>query len=381
MRYRCVIAVVLILTLTVFGVSGSGISVEQAVEGMAELTSSAKAAVVYCCNNNSVLVGKNADMPLPIASTTKIMTAIVALENIQMDKIISVDEQACGTEGSSIYLYKNEPISVRDLMYGLMLESANDAAVAIAIAASGSVEDFVELMNQKARTLGMENTHYTNPHGLDDDEHYSSARDLAILMDYAMENDEFRTITSTYKYTSQMAESEQQRAFYNHNRLLKSCNGVIGGKTGYTQKSGRCLVSVAKRNKITLCCVTLNDNDDWQDHASMYDMGFSCYKAETLPQEEFTFSVIGGVRDTVTALAAETEVVFENSYSPNNEVKVIHNDFYYAEIKESDILGYICYYNKGREVLRREIIATEGVERMTYKSIIEKIFGFIKGIF
>lgn len=206
-----------------------------------------------------------------MASTTKIMTAIVAIENMPTDYIVTVPKEAVNIEGSSIYLYEGEKITCLDLLYGLMLESGNDAAAAIAIAVGGTMERFVMLMNEKARELGLKNTHFANPHGLSCEDHYTSAADLARITDYALGNQLFAEIVSTKRYTA----CEGSRYYVNHNRLLFSYDGMIGVKTGYTIASGRCLVTAARRNGRTLIAVTLNDYYCSADHARMLDTGFA----------------------------------------------------------------------------------------------------------
>ena len=237
---------------------------------------SARAAALYEPKSDTFLYTKNENQRLGMASTTKIMTALVALENAELEKVIRVDDRAVGIEGSSIYLKENEELSIEALIYSLMLRSANDAALALAYEISGSVEEFSRLMNEKAEGLGLTDTSFTNPHGLDNKDHYTSARDLAILTAAALKNEKFKEIVSTYKITIQSSTTE--RLLVNHNKLLTGYDGCIGVKTGYTKKSGRSLVSAAERNGVTLISVTIDDPDDWIDHKKMLDYGFSRYK-------------------------------------------------------------------------------------------------------
>ncbi len=227
-------------------------------------------------DTGAVLHSHNADKRSLIASTTKIMTALVVLEHCDVEREFCVPIEATGIEGSSMYLKPNEVLTIRQLLYGLMLQSGNDAAVALALACSGSVESFVALMNQQAQKLRLANTHFENPNGLDGETHYSTATDLAKLTSYALKNPEFAKIVSTKNIRI------GERCLTNHNRLLWSVDGAIGVKTGYTKAAGRILVSAAKRNGRTLVAVTICDGNDWKDHAALYDYGFSCYEERIL---------------------------------------------------------------------------------------------------
>lgn len=245
-----------------------------AVIPLAPIVSAKATAVVD--QYGMAVYSENADEKLPMASTTKIMTAFVALENADTSLLVKIPSEAVGIEGSSAYLLKNEILTLEDLLYALMLQSANDAATAIAIAIGGSVEGFVEMMNQKADDLGLESTHFTNPHGLDDDDHYSSASDLAKIMLFAMKNEKFATIVGSKHYHSKPQEG-LERSFTNHNKLLWRDGGFVGGKTGYTQRTGRCLVSVTDVDGLSFIAVTLNDPNDWSDHEKLHTYARNLY--------------------------------------------------------------------------------------------------------
>lgn len=243
--------------------------------------SEAESALLYDANTDTVLFSKNSQKRLPMASTTKIMTAIVALEWADPDEIITIPPNAVGIEGSSCYLKEAEQLSLRSLLYALLLQSANDAATAIALHIAGSIEGFSLLMNCKAAELGLTNTHFDNPHGLDSQTHYTTALDLAHLADYCMENREFQEIWSTVTIQIPLSETEKAdhiRTLYNHNRLLRSYPPCVGGKTGYTMRCGRCLVSAAEQNGHHLIAVTLNCRHDWTDHVRLYEYGFSQFQ-------------------------------------------------------------------------------------------------------
>lgn len=242
---------------------------------------SGQAAILMEQSSGRVLYSKNEHQPLKIASITKIMTAILAIESGKLDETVTVSKRAEGTEGSSLYLVAGEKLTLRDLVYGLMLRSGNDAAIAIAEHVGGSVEGFVFLMNEKAEEIGMSNTLFRNPHGLDTDEdHLSSAYDMALLTQYAMENEEYREISSTKDYRS---KGDKVRVFHNKNRLLtEKYSYSTGGKTGYTKLAKRTLVSTASKDGLDLIAVTLNAPDDWDDHMHMFNWGFEHYSLERL---------------------------------------------------------------------------------------------------
>lgn len=289
-----------------FMVFASGIDLTAAAVLPLEPNHSAKAAVIVDSHGRCIYA-QNAEEKLPMASTTKIMTALVALENAADSLEVTVHPEAVGVEGSSAYLVKNERMKLSDLLYALMLQSANDAASAISIAVGGSVDKFVDMMNQKAVNLGLESTHFANPHGLYDVDHYSSAADMAKIMVEAMRNDIFADIVSTKKYTF-TSESGIERTFVNHNRLLWTLDGCIGGKTGYTQKAGRCLVSATKFGDIFFVAVTLSDGNDWRDHETLHNYARSLYQTRVLADTGTEFGsilIIGGNSDSVTLVSRE----------------------------------------------------------------------------
>ncbi len=233
----------------------------------AEVSVSARAAILYDCDRGVALYEKNADEEHLIASTTKIMTAVVALEQARLDDTVTV-AQSHMVEGSSMYLKPGESVTVEKLLYGLMLCSGNDAALALADHCGGGVDNFVALMNEKAGELGMVNTSFENPNGLDGEHHHSTARDMALLAAYAAEDPTFRRICSTKSVKIEGWTME------NHNRLLKELDGCIGMKTGYTKAAGRTLVTVCERDGRRLAAVTLHDGNDWADHKALYTWGF-----------------------------------------------------------------------------------------------------------
>lgn len=247
---RCALACVVVVLVACFFMQGS-------TNVSAEVDFDAKAAIVMESTSRRVLQEKNADQRLPMASTTKIATALMVIKCCaDLDEIITVPAEACGIEGSSAYLCEGERLSVTDLLYGLMLRSGNDCAVALAIAVCGNVSDFVARMNCIAAELGCSNTHFVNPHGLHDDMHYTSARDLAIITCEAYKYDLFAAITSARSY--RVTTDESNKVFVNKNKLLGRYELADGVKTGYTKRAGRCFVGSASRNGMRLIAVVLN---------------------------------------------------------------------------------------------------------------------------
>ncbi|MBQ8356442.1 MAG: D-alanyl-D-alanine carboxypeptidase [Clostridia bacterium] len=268
-------------------------------------TSAASFALLDPVSGRFIAEG-DADTRRPMASTTKIMTALVVLETLPLDEMVTVDAAAVGTEGSSIYLFTGEQITVRTLLYALMLSSANDAAAALAIHTAGSIESFAALMNQRAAKMGLTNTHFCNPHGLHDESHYTTARELALLTAEALRNETFAEIVSTQRYSAPQIGTDASRLFLNHNRLLRSFEGTVGVKTGFTKNSGRCLVSAAKRDGLTLIAVTLQDPNDWRDHTALLEWGFSQYEAFATDDAYRTLPVVGGTAGEIRLVPRET---------------------------------------------------------------------------
>jgi len=339
-------------------------------EPAATIGVSAASAIVIEAESGMPLYEKDADTRRPMASTTKIMTALVVIEKMAMDQTVTVPKEAVGVEGSSIYLVENERLTVEDLLYALMLESANDAATALAVLTAGSVENFAILMNRKAEELGLTNTAFENPHGLDGEGHYTTARDLAALTAHALQNETFRSIVSTYKRTIPLNGDQGTRVLVNHNRLLRSYEGCIGVKTGFTKRSGRCLVTAAERDGVTLVAVTLKASDDWNDHCRMLDYGFDSLESLTLLDENGMVCVaptVGGTVDHLRLYAKGPVTVT----LPKGEHRVTAvyemSRFYYAPIAEGQVLGRIVWYDGDREIASRELVAVHGVEKRPEK--------------
>lgn len=318
---------------------------------------SAKSAIVMN-SGGEVVFAYNADERRLIASTTKLMTAILAIENNDVDEVVEIEPAWCGIEGSSMYLRAGERYSVRELLIGLLLASGNDAAVALACHTAGDLESFVALMNEKARALGMTASSFFNPHGLDAPEHASTAHDMAVLMCYCMENPVFAELTSL-----QSAAAGEQM-IYNHNKLLSRYSGCIGGKTGYTEAAGRCLVSCAERDGTRFICVTLSDPDDWKDHAALYDWAFAHYANRTVVDGSLSFEipVLSGKSESVTVVPGEDCTLF----LPREEELVLIAEmprFIFAPIQEGQTAGRILVQRSGETVAELPLIYAVSVER------------------
>lgn len=340
----CLLSSVL-LPAHALGTSGTA-PVTDEVEYVPIPSVSAQSALLMEADSGYVIYEKEGTQRLPMASTTKIMTALVALEIADPEQTIPIPAEAVGVEGSSIYLSEGEELTLEELLYALLLESANDAALAIAIGLAGSVESFARQMNDTAKVLGLTDSHFTNPHGLDHKEHYTTARDLALITRYALENPLLRTIVSTRKTTIPHDNTDGVRLLINHNKLLRMYDGCIGVKTGYTKRSGRCLVSAAERNGVVLIAVTLNAPNDWKDHSSLLDYGFSGYRSVQLcAKEEYLFPlpVTGGQEDYV--MVGNTEELFVTL--PTTHGSIVVNieapRFLYAKVEAGEEIGRVLF--------------------------------------
>lgn len=256
--------------------------VAQSSSAAPNIFTQAKGAALIDVSSGRILYSDNGDTPMRIASLTKIMTAIVAIENGNLTDMVKTGKRAVGREGSSIYLQLGEQMSLSNMLYGLMLRSGNDAATAIAEHVGGSEEGFVHLMNEKAQLLGLANTQFQNPHGLDAESHYSSANDLAKLTAYSLRNNAFAEIVGTKVKSVPNPHEKWEYRWPNKNKMLAMYEGADGVKTGYTKKALRCLVSSATREGQQLAAVTINDGDDWADHRKLLDWGFGHYPLQLL---------------------------------------------------------------------------------------------------
>ena len=332
----------------------------------------AKGAVLLDASDGSagVLWEKNSHARLPMASTTKIMTALVAIENLPLSTVVNIPAAAVGIEGSSVYLCEGEHQTLESLLYALMLESANDAATAIAIEVAGSVEKFAVMMNERAAVLGLCDTHFVNPHGLDDPDHYTSAYDLALIAREAFRNPDFRKIAGTYRSSMPLGSSDGARLLINHNRLLRTYPGAVGGKTGFTKKSGRCLVTAAERDGLMLISVTLSDPNDWDDHTKMLDFGFSGYENILLAvagELEYPVSVTGGEQSTVIATnLSDVRTTLPRSHGDIG-MSVMLSKLAAAPVRRGDRLGTVTWTCDGSEIAAAELSAEYNAAKATNK--------------
>lgn len=334
---------------------------------------SAQHGVLLDAQTGRLLYSKNPDARSLIASTTKIMTALIICEQCNVLDRVRIPKEAVGIEGSSMYLQEGEILTIQELLYGLMLHSGNDAAVALAIYCGGTAEGFVGLMNDKAYTLGLKNTQFMNPHGLDAPGHYSTARDLAILAAYAMENPIFARTVSAKTVTA------GERVLTNHNKLLWRVAGADGVKTGYTKAAGRILVSSATRDGRRLVAVTINAPDDWNDHGSLLENGFSQYCVKQLVEENQCLGkreIAGGQAGEVELLSADD---FFYALAPEEKPRIVISgkDFVYAPVVQGQEAGY-AYVLLGDKIAGKILLKygnTVEQENVPEKSFWQKLFG------
>ncbi len=321
---------------------------------------SAGSAVLINADTNEIIYQKNAYKQRSMASTTKIMTAVLAIESGRLQETVTAENMAA--EGSSIGLKEGYKMSLEALVWGMLLESGNDAAKLTANFLAGSEESFSLAMNEKAREIGMANTNFVTASGLDDEEHYTTAYDMSLLGSYAIKNPVFREICSAKTKSVKFIEPNISFTFANHNRLLYSCDGVFGIKTGFTKKSGRCLVSACQRGETTLVAVTLNAGDDWNDHIKLYNYGFDNTVTEkavlNFPE---SVSIYGGTK-SVLYITADLDAYY--SYFGNKgsiTQKIYLPRLIYAPVNKGDILGRAEILKDGKRVAAVNLIADNTV--------------------
>lgn len=365
-------AIILILVLLFSLIS---VSVVQASESEASV--SAKSAVLYQPDTKRFVYTKNSKKRLAMASTTKIMTALVAAENISsLDEAVVIDGTAAGTEGSSAYLKCGEVVTAEELLYALLLQSANDAAVALAVHISGSVEEFATLMNERAEKMGLSDTHFVNPHGLDADGHYTTAEELALIASEALKNETVAAIASTYKKT--IVDGERQRTYVNHNKLLYLYDGAVGVKTGFTDNAGRCLVGAAERDGVRLISVTLDAPSDWQDHKRLLDLGFEKFSSlKLIDVYELSYEVplLDGTGECVrVSNDSELSIVCEGEVGKIERFVNLPR-FISHTVNKGDVVGRVDFAVDGEPVGSVDLVALENKEVKKEKdSILKRIF-------
>lgn len=327
------------------------------------VSTSAHAYVLYCVNNGEFLLSENADEHLAMASTTKIMTALLTLEAAGEDNRVITFSEDMIAEGSSMYLELGERLTLYDLAVGMLMQSGNDAANAAAVALSGTVEKFAEKMNTRAQKIGMKDTGFVTPSGLDAEGHYSSAHDMALLMDAAMRNEDFAAITGRTEMTVSFVEpSDKVVLCPNHNKLLTLYDGCIGGKTGYTDSAGRCLVTCAERDGLRLIAVTLDDGDDWDDHMALYDYGFSHYRAYSPDPVTVQADVVGGTADSIALHTAQPDsIVLPRDEEAAVQTQVYVPAFLYAPVRTGDEVGRVRILHADKTVAEIPLYADRDV--------------------
>ncbi len=354
-----------------------------------ELSVSAQSAVLMCVNTGEILFSKNENKRLSMASTTKIMTSLLALEAATPQREIKVTNEMVSVEGTSMGLVAGDSVSLIELVYGMMLQSGNDAANTVAYVLGESPEGFAVMMNNRASEIGMKNTNFVTASGLDDKNHFSTAYDMALLAAECINNPEFRMISSQKTARLSYGNPPYMRTLTNHNRLLWRYPDTIGIKTGFTKKSGRCLVSAAERNGITLVAVTLNAGDDWNDHISMFEYGFSECKSLHFGVDLMsrTLKIVGGDKNRIPLkLSRECVYISDKPCS----YRLILKPFEYAPVNEGETVGYAVFYSDGKVIDEIPVISdgtssakeyinqTEDVKENVFSSLIKKFLVYLK---
>jgi D-alanyl-D-alanine carboxypeptidase (penicillin-binding protein 5/6) len=340
------------------------------------LSLSAVSGILIDGNSGRILYEKNSHEKMPMASTTKIMTALVAIENGKLEDKVNIKKTGVGIEGSSIYLRDGEIISLRDLLYGLMLRSGNDAAVSIADHVGQGVDNFIDLMNKKAEEVGAVNTNFMNPHGLPNDNHYTTAYDLALITREALKHEEFKDIVKAKTWT---AKRDENNYFYNKNQTLWEYEGGDGVKTGYTMRAGRCLVSSATRKGMQLIAVVLNAGDWFNDNYKLLNYGFEKYTSYIIYDKNQYMTkvpIVNGKKEYVF-LVAENSLTYPLKEGEKSKVKIsIDNPtILEAPIEKGEVLGSIQTYLDGQLIRKDNLIVKESIDKISF---IDKIINMFK---
>ncbi len=345
-------------------------------------TINSRSAIVYDRNSGTVLFGKNENEKRKMASTTKIMTCLIVLENANLDDIATVSSKAAGTGGSRLGLHTNDKISVRNLLYGLMLCSGNDAAVALAEHVGGNIQNFADLMNTKALELGLSSTHFVTPHGLDNDEHYTTAYELAVITNYALKNEIFKNIVGTKSQT--ITINNYSKTLTNTNELLGNLNGVYGVKTGFTNGANRCLVTAVKRDNMDIICIVLGADtkkDRTQDSIKLIEYVFANFSPFNLKEKIITefenwklcninsFKISKGITNDIDLCLEELNYDFLplNSNQIQNLNIYIYCDYIFeAPLERNHILGYLTVYINAKNILTLNIYNSNFISKKDY---------------
>lgn len=324
---------------------------------------SAKAAILIDAQTGTVIAEKNEKQRLPMASTTKIMSALLLLESGDLDTQFKVDNNAIMVEGSSMGLCEDDIVTKRALCYGMLLPSGNDAANQTAVMLAGSTEKFAEMMNDRAKKIGLEDTNFVTPSGLHDENHYSTAYDMAVLTREALKNEDFREICGTKRAKLKFGNPPYERWLVNTNKLLTMFDGCIGVKTGFTDEAGRCLVSAAEKNGVTLICVTLNASDDWNDHKKMYDYGFSVSESRevSFDSSDLRVNVAGGTaKELPVGLENVPSYTVVNGIEPKITSETLMTNFVYAPAEKGKAVGKVNFYSDGKLMCTVDLVTKDG---------------------
>ncbi|MBQ3564432.1 MAG: D-alanyl-D-alanine carboxypeptidase [Clostridia bacterium] len=343
---------------------------------------SAKYAAVVEMNTGELICEKNGSEKTSMASTTKIMTALLLCEMCDLDEEIVATKEMVTVEGSSMGLQEGDRVHYRDLLYGLLLASGNDAANTTAISIAGSIENFADLMNKKAAEIGMTDTNFVTPSGLDDEKHYSTAIDMAKLAVYAMKNEQFATACSSKTMTLEYGNPPYRRTLKNHNKLLWYYDGAIGIKTGFTKKSGRCLVSCAQKDGMGVIAVTLNAPSDWSDHATLLDYGFSQLKVDTLytPDDIGNVAIANSEGKVAVNFTPPTVTLLPEQFDKVT-FKTTLDRFVFAPVKKGQKLGKVEYFIGDKKIAEAEICAAYEIKSGKYTVVNKDYKYWLKALF
>lgn len=333
---------------------------------------SAKSAILMDMDSGRVIYGKDVHYVQSVASISKIMTAIVAIENSDIEKQVTIGDEILKAYGSGIYIQIGEKIKLKDLLYGLMMRSGNDASIAISVAVAGNTDKFVKMMNDKAKDLGMKNTTFNNPSGLDEEKgNFSSAYDMALLMSYAMKNKTFRKITGTLNYT--VKTNKNVYKWHNKNKLLSTYKYTTGGKTGFTKIAKRTLVTSASKDGVNLTVVTINDGDDFNDHKNLYEEAFLDYASyRILSKGEIGILNENYYKNDTLYLKKNFDYLLRES--EKDILKIKYELEKRRKYKSGDKVGRTLVYLGDEIIYETDIYVKKGIE----KSFWDKLLGFIR---
>lgn len=361
----------------------------------------AKSAIIYERSSGYILYGKAENEKRKMASTTKIMTAIIVIENCNLNDIVTVSSKAAGTGGSRLGLHTDDKISIKDLLYGLLLCSGNDAAVALAETVGGNVENFANLMNEKAISLGLSSTHFVTPHGLDDDNHYTTAYELALITNYALSNPTFCNFVGTKNYT--ISINNYPKSLSNTNELLGYLNGVYGVKTGFTNGANRCLVTAVKRNNMDLICIVLGSDtkkDRTKDSIALIEYAFNNFSMVNIQEKissEFSnwklcnsssFTVEKGTSNNIDAVLEDLPYNFlpiNSNYTDNISIYIYCNTNFKAPLPAYSSIGYLIVSIYNKTILTLNIYNSNNINTKTSrhfcKDILFKYTYYLESVF